>query len=344
MKKSYISIGCPKHGWLDGPYRETTMDFGRTIIEHILCGYCPECGCYYTTAMASAVGTPNMIDGKKVLRGKISSNPNAGITYDTSPTLQRTAPEKRNVNIEKVQEKKVASANRKQPSVSQLKSKDQRQLQPQAKRRSVAPTLFTVTDYLLANHWAVGDKCCPSCRSRLSTARYNIPVYNEVGQFVLYCIGELQNCSRCHKRFMTDSEIRRLLSKLNPTPTSETRIIQPVNVKVRRNMRSDTYLFEPIADYGIYAYRCVSSPKDTDGGVIELNQSSFLRDMGYSTKVPLDKRRLVLDDAVRIYGKRRVADHLRFLILTRQGQVGGANKYYEAIQTWSDDMNYIADL
>ena len=54
-----------------------------------------------------------------------------------------------------------------------------------------------------------------------------------------------------------------------------------------------------------------------------------------------DIRHSILDEAVRQYGKRRVADHIDFLMATRKGQDDGEMKFARALEIWQYDLNYI---
>lgn len=54
-----------------------------------------------------------------------------------------------------------------------------------------------------------------------------------------------------------------------------------------------------------------------------------------------DIRHSILDEAVRQYGKRRVADHIDFLMATRKGQNDGEMKFARALEIWQSDLNYI---
>ncbi len=80
----------------------------------------------------------------------------------------------------------------------------------------------------------------------------------------------------------------------------------------------------------------------TDSGELSALNDSFLADMGYSTSLLQSDRRKILDNAMFKYGRRKTADHIRFLIRMREAQSGGAERYATAISIWQDDLNYIA--
>ena len=72
-----------------------------------------------------------------------------------------------------------------------------------------------------------------------------------------------------------------------------------------------------------------------------LNTESFLFKMGYSVNTEDNRRKAILDAAIKQYGIRKVSDHLSFLIITRQRQQDGITKYAHAITVWQSDLNYI---
>ena len=77
---------------------------------------------------------------------------------------------------------------------------------------------------------------------------------------------------------------------------------------------------------------------------MDLNSQSFLGKLGYSVNKAVSVRHQILTEAIRIYGKRKVTDHLAFLIATRKGQENGALKYAYAINIWQTDINFLSDL
>ena len=74
------------------------------------------------------------------------------------------------------------------------------------------------------------------------------------------------------------------------------------------------------------------------------NAQSFLGERGYSTSKPDFQRHLILDKAVKEFGKQKVIDHISFLINMRLAQKEGATKFSNAIRKWRDDLSYIRNL
>lgn len=77
---------------------------------------------------------------------------------------------------------------------------------------------------------------------------------------------------------------------------------------------------------------------------LQLNASSFLGDLGYSTSLSTSARYEILQKAVRMYGKTKVINFLEYLIRGKVAQINGAVKYQNAISTWRYDINRVRNM
>jgi hypothetical protein len=76
----------------------------------------------------------------------------------------------------------------------------------------------------------------------------------------------------------------------------------------------------------------------------EFSNESFLHVMGYNVSernLSEAERRAILDDAVEIFGKYKVKEHILFLINFRNNQVYGDIKFKNAIIKWKRDLKYL---
>lgn len=96
----------------------------------------------------------------------------------------------------------------------------------------------------------------------------------------------------------------------------------------------------PLKIYNTDSESCGSSSSDD----MQLNTSSFLGDLGYSTQLGTSQRYEILQKAVRIYGKNKVIKFIEFLIRGKLGQVNGATKYQNAISIWRYDIERIRNM
>ena len=352
-KPRYIIIGCPQHGYLNGPYKTTVIHIGSNTVENIVCALCPACGIYYTTAMAITLGIAEDIDGIPVRRGRASGiNPPDGFketVYESHPEIKKPVPfnttrEERRAFIHKqkqsymtVEQDKNTRNNEKPVSkadVHEAKTKKETSI-PQKDRDDK----FTPCTYILTDRDCVKRLSCPKCASQLSIKRYNIPVYTSKEDFSGYYTQNLLHCSNCNQTYMTDAVYEDIQEKMK----SQRQHINPSNVRLSYLTRDDRYLYEPIAGFDLYFERTVN--RITSGSqMTTLAQSSFLKNEGYNIRLSDTARHQVLRSAVFKYGRRRVADHLRFLIATREGQRDGRTKYANAIRIWQDDLNYVARI
>lgn len=77
---------------------------------------------------------------------------------------------------------------------------------------------------------------------------------------------------------------------------------------------------------------------------LQLNASSFLGDMGYSTSLGTSQRYEILQKAVRKYGKKKVISFLEYLIRGKLAQVNGEKKYENAISVWRFDIQRVKNM
>ena len=77
---------------------------------------------------------------------------------------------------------------------------------------------------------------------------------------------------------------------------------------------------------------------------LQLNASSFLGDLGYSTSLSTSERYEILQKAVKMYGKAKVINFLEYLIRGKVAQINGAAKYQNAISIWRFDINRVSNM
>ena len=91
------------------------------------------------------------------------------------------------------------------------------------------------------------------------------------------------------------------------------------------------------------ASRIAEQALDSGTKVIKgLRDYSALLTKGYSTNLPQEARREILNKALSENGKQSITKLLRFLISTRSGNKLG--KYEKAISIWKDDLDYLDQL
>lgn len=198
----------------------------------------------------------------------------------------------------------------------------------------------------LTNTSSSAHNICPLCSSVLGSETVNIPVIETNGDFYRYYSENVRFCYKCRKAYLTKEIVASVLRKINESANT-TRTIKLENATVSRSDSNRDYLFNPTMDnsYAVYfpgADYQKASPYQSDP--MELNAQSFLGEMGYSVNRPTNVRHHILVQAIKKYGKRKVTDHIAFLIATRRGQTNGAVKYAYAIRIWQEDINFISNV
>lgn len=198
------------------------------------------------------------------------------------------------------------------------------------------------------NTFAAAHSICPFCNSVLGKEAVNIPTLNADGNFFRYYIETISYCYKCRRAFLTHKEADGLLRKINGTVSSNAiKTVRFENVSVHRGQSNQEYLYRPTLDntYALYATGHDGQKNHPNNSVaLDLNSQSFLGKLGYSVSKAVNVRHKILTEAIRIYGKRKVTDHLAFLIAIRKGQENGAPKYAHAISVWHEDLNFISSL
>ncbi len=137
-----------------------------------------------------------------------------------------------------------------------------------------------------------------------------------------------------------------MLNTMNHS-TYHTYNIKLANVITQYNKRNFQYQYIPTLDNdnAIFFPEHDYLPKINEPtSMMALNEQSFLGSMGYTVNKNNYTRRKILSNAVILYGKRKVADHINFLIETRKNQVVGKTKYANALKIWQKDLNFISEL
>lgn len=199
-----------------------------------------------------------------------------------------------------------------------------------------------------SNTFSANHNICPFCNSVLRKEAVNIPTINADGDFFRYYVETASYCYKCQRAFLTQQEADGLLRKINETVASQAiKTVRFENVSVQHVQSNHEYLYRPTLD-NTYALYIPGHDYQTDqpniSGTMDLNSQSFLGKLGYSVSKAVNIRHKILTEAIRIYGKRKVTDHLAFLIATRKGQENGAMKYAHAISIWQADLNFISNL
>lgn len=199
---------------------------------------------------------------------------------------------------------------------------------------------------LLSNTAPLTNNTCPICRSSLGKEAVNVPVIDNNGNFIRYYLHSTPYCYKCRKAYMSKSDSEEILSRIN-SRSGDYRTIGFENATIQRDSKSRDYLYRPT----LSNKDAVFSPNNdyhpgraTRSDSLSLNEMSFLGELGYSVSKDQITRRRILDSAVQQYGKRRVCDHLAFLIATRRAQEDGEKKFANALNIWQNDLNYVSSM
>lgn len=197
---------------------------------------------------------------------------------------------------------------------------------------------------IVSNVYNVKNNTCPNCCSVLAYQKANIPVVHKNGDFYRYYAREVLYCHHCKKGYLTSKMVESLLDQWFAT-VSQGCSVSFENVVVRQ--KDNSYLYYPSLDSDVptvvpdYDY---TETYDDRNDEFSYKTVSFLGEMGYSVQLNMQARHQILSGAVAKYGKRRVCDHIAFLIDNRRKQHNGAEKYRNAIKVWQSDLNYIFSL
>ena len=294
--------------------------------------YCPSCQHYYVTQQMCR-SLVEKHPGYYLSASLIKAKKNGAEKNKNKPDSQRTTnqpnPNGSPLNVSQ-NSRSVVSSKEKDVGSSNLEPNN--------------PTGIN-SPVLLSNTAPVANNTCPLCRSVLGGESVNIPVIDENNNFVRYYLATVPYCYRCRKAFLSKEKATEILSRINAN-RGDCRTIRINNATVQPYQRNQGYLFRPTLNNSeaVFSlnndYRVRSS---ANSGTLELNEKSFLGEMGYSVSENTTVRRIILDEAVKQFGKRRVCDHLAFLISTRRAQADGINKYSNALRIWQSDLNYISE-
>ena len=214
-----------------------------------------------------------------------------------------------------------------------------------AKTKSIPPTITRNISVFISNTYNFNAGVCPVCCSVMTKDHANIPLLYENGDFYRYYAEEILYCHKCKKGYIGQKTIEKLLRRIH-TATNCYSIAKLENARVSFN-REQKFLYYPTADHtgAVFIPDYEHPPSTTEyDGEMNLHAQSFLGAMGYTVKLPEHSRRMILAKAVKIYGKRKVADLICFLISSRRNQFNGASKFANAIRIWQKDLNYITTL
>ena len=182
-------------------------------------------------------------------------------------------------------------------------------------------TTSTVPLYL-SNAKGLNYSICPKCKNTIGERLVNVPVIDSNDNFYRYYAANIPYCRGCNKGYITEEMTKQILKKVSDGVQGRY-LIKTKNIKMGYVPVSRDFLFAPTLNNDDSIYILPSKQiASNDEQMNNLNDESFLAKMGYSTSVNEKQRREILVNAVNHYGKRRVADHLSFLILTRKKLTG----------------------
>ena len=192
---------------------------------------------------------------------------------------------------------------------------------------------------------------CPICNSQLAPSKFNVPFYYSTEQFKSLYITNTMTCIECGMNYISTKEILRLLHRANKSRRSREILTMRAHNTVIKSKRDNSFYFYPVINGGVARKRLPNNHpfleqqrKTIPPGSqpltyqSQLAEESFLFQMGYTTKIDIQERHAVLHKAIDQFGKRRVIDHLRFLIDMRRNS---QKDYMQAISIWSEDIEYI---
>lgn len=208
--------------------------------------------------------------------------------------------------------------------------------------------ITTSKDIFFSNSPSTSINSCPICNRSLIMKVVNIPTIDFDKNFYHYYVQSVKYCNNCQKAYITERDANRIAEKISHTADSQGyKSMKLSNGIIRINPSNSNYLFIPYLDnsYSFYAPQQKTNKNETSTSKsMDLSSQSFLGKLGYTVNMTENERRHILDAAVKSFGKRKVTDHLAFLIATRKAQKDGVSKYSHAISIWQDDLNYVFNM
>ncbi len=310
------------------------INANKSMIVKEIIYFCQKCHCYYITKQLSYALVHkypgyyvdvSLYDIKQKIKTEKTAIPNNNITP--------------NYNLND----KVNSNNRHIYQGFSTKKESSKSVSP-SKAKS-GSTLFPKVFF--SDTYSVNHNICPFCSSVMNKELVNLPIINSEGNVIRYYAESAKYCHNCRKAYISDTEIKYLLWKINNSfATNSILTIKFENTDINQEQDNNhLYISTHHNTYLIYTpnndYPC---DEPTSSEFMNLNSQSFLGKRGYSVNQSEKMRHYILTEAVEIYGKRKVTDHLLFLISTRKAQINGALKYANAIKIWQSDLNFIYNL
>ena len=323
-----IAFCCPHHGFLHKPVEYLSTKVGSKVLVDLPIVYCEECNRYY-----SPFGNILALFKLKY-RGRLIL-PSKGIAQKNVERVEVRIP-----YFSIAEEKKVENTANKPKDTYTNKKKQTHRTQ-----RIINNISLQNAPVFVSNTYNFNTGVCPVCCSVMTKDHANIPVLYENGDFYRYYAEEILYCHKCKRGYVGQKTIEKLLQRINAA-TNHYSIVKLENARVSFN-KEQKFSYYPTVDNTsavfIPDYQYHPSTMEYDGEM-NLNAQSFLGAMGYTVKLPEHSRRIILAKAVKIHGKRKVADLICFLISSRRNQLNGATKFANAIRIWQKDLNYIITL
>ena len=224
----------------------------------------------------------------------------------------------------------------------------------------VMPDVYS-TDYF--------DDKCAICKSPLSVSRANLVIRDTDGDYEGTFVQFVHWCPNCRKYYFTDEDNTRIANEFLRMKQGQILIdVDKEDAEAGDSIihHDRGYLDLPVLEtdiridlskhnLNIVSNKTIDALKELKEtletledmrekyGIVsqigDLKDQSFLGMMGYSTGESFESRHRILEKAVRIHGKRRVIDHLQYLINTRSGSV--ERDYSNAIRIWKSDIEYV---
>lgn len=189
---------------------------------------------------------------------------------------------------------------------------------------------------------------CMVCGIRLELVRINATVNDSDGSYYGTFVQQVHQCPRCHRYFISTEDRERINNEL--TKMKRSRIVCDWENATAKDyvLHDKDYLSLPLLETDIRIdfeknreEHYFDDEEDSlyyEENVGGLSDESFLMKLGYNTGVNDFNRHKILDDAVSIFGKRRIIDHLQFCINMRKNS---SKSYERAIGIWRSDIDYV---